>query len=175
MFAFFHFSCDLLNLNALFITGGILHAHDTAICSTDYVVSLTYWPNLWQRTTNNGKKVKEFRFSRQKPDESLSNDIDPQWRLVKDVRDEMGASKYDHEIRKLFTLVDKTVDPRIQFKDINDVWTQFLAIFTRLATIVTYAPVWKAFYKNALKEMQQDGVQYLELGGNLPKVCESMM
>lgn len=150
--------------------GGILHAHDIALCSTDFVLNLTYSQNLWQRTSNISKKVKEFRFSRQPPNSFRSIDIESQWRLVKDVREEMGASQYDQEIRKLFTLFDKTVDPRIQFKDINSVWAHFMNIFIRLTPIITYAPVWKTYYKHALKEIQQDGVQYLELRGTLPKV-----
>lgn len=150
--------------------GGVLHAHDIAVCSTDYILSLTYAEHLWQRTTSNSTKVKEFRFSRHQPNSLLANGNDSQWRLVKDVRTETGASKYDREIRKLFTLFDRTVDPRIQFKDINSVWNHFMSIFIRLVPIVTYAPLWKAYYKHALKELQQDGVQYLELRGTLPKV-----
>lgn len=150
--------------------GGILHAHDVAVCSTDYIVTLTYTENLWQRANNNSTKVMEFLFSRQQPNSPHANGQDSQWRLVKDVRAEMGASKYDQEIRKLFTLFDKNVDPRIQFKDINAVWNHFMAIFLRISPIVTYAPLWKAYYKHALKELQQDGVQYLELRGTLPKV-----
>lgn len=150
--------------------GGILHAHDIALCSIDYILSLTYTENLWQRTTNNSTKVKEFRFSRQQPNSLLANGNESQWRLVKDVRAEMGASKYDQEIRKLFTLFDRNVDPRIQFKDINSVWKHFMNIFIRFTPIVSYAPLWKTYYKNALKELQQDGVQYLELRGTLPKV-----
>lgn len=151
--------------------GGILHAHDIAVCSADYILSLTYTENLWQLTTNQSTKVKEFRFSRRHPSHSLhANDNDSQWRLVKDVRNEMGAEKYDREIRKLFTLFDRKADPRIQFKDINAVWKHFMNIFSRFQPIVTYAPLWKAYYKHALKELQQDGVQYLELRGTLPKV-----
>lgn len=146
--------------------GGILHAHDLAICSADYVVNLTYTENLWQRTTADSKKVQDFIFSRQPP----KGANDSEWRLVKEVRQEMGASQYDQEIRKLFTLFDVTVDPRTQFKDINSVWTQFMNIFMRLTPMMTYVPLWKAYYKQALAEMQQDGVQYLELRGTLPKV-----
>lgn len=152
--------------------GGILHAHDFSVCSTDYIVSLTYTENLWQRTTNNSTKLKEFRFSWHQPNSSYAHvhGHDSPWRLVKDVRAEMGASKYDQKIRKLFTLFDKNVDPRIQFKDINSVWNHFMSLFIRIDPILRYAPIWKAYYKHALKEMQEDGVQYLELRGTLPKV-----
>lgn len=149
--------------------GGILHSHDTAICSANYVVSLTYWEDLWQRTENGTNKIVEFRFSRDQP-KSMAEDDTGTWRLVKDVRAEVGALTYDQQIRAMFTLFDKNVHPKVQFKDVNDVWDRFMGIFILNGPIITYAPAWKAYYKNALKEMQEDGVQYLELRSTLPKV-----
>lgn len=148
--------------------GGILHAHDTGLCSANYVVSLTYLPHLWQRTSNDANKIKEFLFSRERP--NTSNDNDSTWRLVRDVRTEMGAAKYDELVRSMFTLYDKTINPRIQFADINDVWHRFQGLFIQVTPILTYAPVWKSYYKHALKEMHEDGVQYLEFRGTLPPV-----
>lgn len=147
--------------------GGILHAHDSALCSANYVVSLTYWPDLWQRTSNGSNKIKEFRFSREQPRAIIGSGI---WRLVKDVREEVGASNYDQQIRTLFTLFDKNVHPKIQFKDVNDVWDHFMGIFILVGPVLQYAPVWKAYYKHALKEIQDDGVQYLEFRSVLPEV-----
>lgn len=149
--------------------GGILHTHDTAICSANYVVSLTYWDNLWQYTENDSDKIVKFYFSRQKP-KQMDDDASGIWRLVKDVRAEVGASNYDQQIRAMFTLFDKNVHPKIQFKDVNDVWDRFMGIFCIIGPIITYAPAWKAYYKHALKEVQEDGVQYLEFRGTLPKV-----
>lgn len=153
--------------------GGILHAHDTALCSANYLVSLTYWPDLWQRISNKNNQIEDFLFSRQQPNvpnTNQSDSNDSQWRLVKDVRNEMGAAKYDEHVRTLFTLFDKNINPRIQFPDINEVWNRFMGIFMKVGALVTYAPVWKDYYKHALKEMQEDGVQYLEFRGTLPKV-----
>ncbi|XP_055314975.1 adenosine deaminase 2-like [Sitodiplosis mosellana] len=156
--------------------GGILHAHDTALCSANYVVSLTYRPDLWQRTSSQNNEIEGFLFSREQPKMPNTNqsdsDDDSQWRLVKDVRDEMGAEKYDEHIRKLFTLFDKNVNPRIQFPDINQVWERFMGLFMKVESILTYAPVWKEYYKHALKEMQEDGVSYLEFRGTLPKLYD---
>lgn len=160
--------------------GGILHAHDMALCSTDYVLSLTYWDNLWQCTSSsNTNEIITFKFSRHQPadivDDGGNNNTTTTtttmvWRLVKDVRDQIGKIKYDEYVRTLFTLYDKNVNPKIQFHDINDVWNRFLGIFGKVAPFITYAPVWKAYYKHALKEMLADGVQYLEFRGVLPQV-----
>lgn len=160
--------------------GGILHAHDTALCSTDFIVSLTYWPYLWQRTPTDNNEIIEFKFSRQQPakvneqvtinETTTTTNTETIWRLVKDVRAKIGSTKYDEYVRSLFTLFDKNINPKIQFHDINDVWSRFMSIFIRLGSIVTYAPVWKAYYKHALKEMLGDSVQYLEFRGVLPQV-----
>lgn len=153
--------------------GGILHAHDMALCSANYMVSLTYWPDLWQRTSSKNNVIEEFLFSRERPkmpNANQSDGDDSEWRLVKDVRDEIGATNYDEHIRTLFTLFDKNINPRLQFSDINEVWKSFMGIFMKVTPIVTYAPAWKAYYKHAMKEMQEDGVQYLEFRGILPKV-----
>lgn len=152
--------------------GGILHAHEMALCSTDYVVSLTYWPDLWQRTSNKTNEIVEFKFSREQP-KSEKNTSNSVWRRVVDVRNEMGATIYDEHVHSLFTLFDKNVDPRIQFKDINDVWQRFTAIFMKIAPILRYVPVRKAYYEQALKELQDDGVQYLEFRGSVSKVLHS--
>lgn len=164
--------------------GGILHAHDTALCSTDFVVSLTYWPQLWQRTASDNNEILEFKFSRQQPsteqwhstnrtiaDGDNGNHTKMVWRLVSDVRADIGPSNYDEYVRTLFTLFNKNVNPKIQFRDINDVWNRFMNIFGYLHPIVSYAPAWKAYYKHAMKEMLADGVQYLEFRGILPPVC----
>lgn len=153
--------------------GGILHAHDISLCSADYAVNLTYWPNLWQRTAYNSNRIDEFRFSRRQPNIENGNENSQNkwlWRLVEDVRNEMGASNYDPYIRNFFTLFDKNVHPRLQYKDINDVWIRFDDILTKMTQIVTYAPITKIYYKTAFKEMQTDGVQYLEIRESLSKV-----
>lgn len=147
--------------------GGILHAHDTALCSTDFIVSLTYHENLWQCSEPNaGHRIKTFLFSRDTPS-AVSG---CEWIRVSDARSRIGQAKYDRLVRTLFTLYRENENPRTQFKDINDVWSTFMDIFLLVAPIVTYAPVWKLYYKNALAEMYADNVQYLEFRGLLPQV-----
>lgn len=151
--------------------GGVLHAHDTALCSADYVVSLTYWPHLWQLSYPNGTDIVNFLFSSNQPNTTAENH---EWRRVDEIRQEMGAEKYDKYVRTYFTLYDESVkDPKIQFGDINEVWNKFKGIFGNVHNLLTYAPIWKAYYKQALQEMLDDGVQYLELRSTLPPVSQS--
>lgn len=144
--------------------GGILHAHDTALCSTDYLVSLTYRENLWQCNDNNNAIV-GFKFARSTPDP-----VDGcKWLKVADERERVGRVDYDAHIRSNFTL---NTNSTRNFSDINDVWNEFMGLFIRFEPLVTYAPVFKDYYKQALKEMLQDGVQYLELRVLLPPVYD---
>lgn len=148
--------------------GGVLHAHDMALCSTDFLVSLTYYENLWQCNEPNAThRIKSFLFSRNEP-AAMSG---CRWQLVSSVRSRIGQVKYDRYVRTLFTLYRENENPRTQFKDVDDVWSTFMEIFLLVAPVVTYAPAWKAYYRNALTEMYADNVQYLEFRGLLPQVC----
>ncbi|GAB0096220.1 Adenosine deaminase [Sergentomyia squamirostris] len=143
--------------------GGILHAHDTALCSTDYVISLTYKENLWQ-CKNTKTKSLEFKFSREAP-ASVDN---KKWTRVADVRAEMGEEIYNSQLRSHFSLYN--TDPINHNRDMNSIWNQFMDIFGASDGLLMYAPVWREYYKRFLTEMMNDGVQYLELRGTLPTV-----
>lgn len=132
--------------------------------STDYVVSLTRWDNLWQWGDIEDKELPKYLFSSTKP-ASIKG---VEWRLVKEIRNETGDEVYEKKIRRLFTLV--VDDPLIRYTDINSIWNKFQEIFTVFGPIVTYTEVWKDYYRQTLQEMYDDGVQYLEFRGVLPEV-----
>ena len=143
--------------------GAILHAHDTALVSADYLVTLTYRDNLWI-CNDTDKNAITFRFALEKP--SPNNGYE--WKSVANERSRIGNAEFDKMVRPYFTLF--TNDPLTEFKDINDVWARFMKIFMAVEPLVTYAPVWRAYFKHALKEFYADGVQYLEFRGLLPPV-----
>lgn len=147
--------------------GGILHAHDTALVSTDFIVSLTYRDHLWQCNDTTTNAIVSFRFSRNAPEESDSNRL---WVLAADERARLGRTAYDTHVRTLFTLYTDT--PRSDYLDINDMWNKFMGIFILLEPIATYAPVWRDYYKQALVEAAADNVQYLEFRGLLPQLYD---
>lgn len=144
---------------------GVLHAHDTSICSLDYVVGLTYWPHLWQCDSASG--FPQFKFSRTEP----QTGADQQWRLVKEVREQVGSQTYDAKLRKMMSLYSN--NPITENRDIDSIWNRFMQIFGILDGIVTYKPVWEDYYRQALEEFYEDGVQYLELRSLLPPVRQS--
>ncbi|XP_055535539.1 adenosine deaminase 2-like isoform X2 [Wyeomyia smithii] len=143
--------------------GGVLHAHDTAIGSTDLVIKATYQPNLWQKGEFDTKEDPQFLFSNEKPGED-------DWEPVENIRQNLTPSVYDEKIRKLFGLY--TENPINTYKTLDDVWNKFQHIFGVLTPIITYEPVWRQYYYASLQQLYDDNVHYLELRGVLPDVYD---
>ena len=143
--------------------GAVLHAHDTALCSTDFLIKLTYRDNLWVCQGKGDKEVIGMRFSKTKP--AAATQADCTWELLSKVRELHGADKVDTYLREHLTLY-----PTVKFLDNNEAWEQFSGIFALLDGLLLYAPSWADYYYNALKEFHDDGVQYLEFRTTLPIV-----
>lgn len=156
-------SSELFQIMQKLPKGAILHSHDTALASTDYVLSLTYRANLWQ-CEHTATSLKDFKFSTNQPSaiEGCT------WVLVADERERIGEELYNSQTRKLFTMYNE--DPTNAFDNINAVWSHFMTIFAAVEPIITYAPVWKDYFKQVLTELYADNVQYLEFRGTLPPV-----
>lgn len=143
--------------------GGVLHAHDTALCSTDYLISLTYRENLWICTTDEGCKAIAFRFAKEKP-EQLKPPLDEcQWEPMAEFRERLGEKEVKRYLRRRFSMY-----PYSKFLSNNQAWAHFMGIFILLDGLLCHAPIWAEYYYNALKEFSADGVQYLELRSLLP-------
>jgi adenosine deaminase CECR1 len=132
--------------------------------STDYVVSLTKYKDLWQLGGIENGDMPEYLFSRKKP--ASVNGVE--WRLVSEIRKEIGDAVYDKKVRKYFTLI--VDNPMVKYNDINSVWNTFMDIFKVFGSLVTYTETWKDYYRQSLQEMYDDNVQYLEFRGVLPEV-----
>lgn len=146
--------------------GGVLHAHDTALCNLDFIVQLTYWDNLWQ-ITDSSSKMPRFKFSRKKP---VSNSSGDDWVPVKKERERVGQKVYDKELRKMVSLYSK--NPLTEDRDVNAMWVKFMEIFSITDGLMMYKDAWEAYFLQALKEFAADEVDYLEIRSILPKVCE---
>lgn len=141
--------------------GGILHAHESAIYSTDVLVQLTYFPDLWQCDEDN--QIVSFKFARSMPTDSIN--ISCVWRTVAEAREQQGADVYNKKIKLLFTIFDRNVvkHPQIHFVDHFDAWARFVKIFRLVSPLVQCQPAFRFIMKNMLKEIFTDGVQYIEL------------
>lgn len=157
---------NLFKIIEMMPKGGVLHAHDTALCSTDFLISLTYWDNLWMCHDEKMDQV-VLMFSKKQP--TIKPDFPPnmlcKWKKVSDERKLKGAKVFDEEFRKRMSLY-----PVQQFRDINHVWEVFSGIFATINGLLMYAPAWEAYYYNALKEFRADNVNYLEFRTTLPVV-----
>lgn len=143
--------------------GGVLHAHDTALCSTDFLIKLTYRENLWAQHCDGIKEITGMKFSKTQPKTEVRANCS--WELLKKIRDQYGANKVDEYLAQHLTMY-----PTEKFLDNNVAWQQFMGIFGLLDGLLMYAPVWADYYYNALEEFYADGVQYLEFRTTLPTV-----
>lgn len=153
---------ELFKLLEAMPKGGVLHAHDTALCSTNFLVNLTYKDDLWV-CSDKEHDTKLFLFSKKKPAEEK----ECSWELSSKVRQDRGAEKFDEYLRGKFSLY-----PTKKFDDVNAAWVEFVKIFGLLNGLLFYAPVWAEYYYNALTEFYADGVLYLEFRTTLPTLYD---
>lgn len=148
--------------------GAVLHAHDTALCSTEAIIGLTYRDNLWICQQPGDLSANALRFSKLKPDALTRTRVLNQscdWKLLSEVRSQYGAEHVDEYLAERLTLY-----PTTDFQDGNAAWQRFMQIFGLLDGLLMYAPVWGDYYYKALEEFLADGVQYLEFRTTLPTV-----
>ncbi|XP_016955997.1 adenosine deaminase 2-A [Drosophila biarmipes] len=154
---------DLFKLLKKMPKGAVLHAHDTALCSTAAIIKLTYYDNLWSCQQDGDLSASALRFSKSKP--LALEDCD--WSLLSDVRSKYGADKVDEYLAERLTLY-----PTKKFEDNNAAWSTFMNIFSLLDGLVMYAPVWADYYYAALQEFYEDGVLYLEFRSLVPTLYD---
>lgn len=142
--------------------GGVLHAHDMAMCSSEYLLSLTYREHLWICVAKSEtEEYKILRFSLLQPQSEESCE----WFLLSALRQSMLGDVVDKKLLEQLTMY-----PLEHFANEDEVWKRFRSIFRLVVGLLTYAPVWGDYMYRALKEFYADGVQYLEIRSVLPIV-----
>ncbi|EDW79986.2 uncharacterized protein Dwil_GK12327 [Drosophila willistoni] len=145
--------------------GAVLHAHDTALCSTECIIKLTYKDDLWICRQSNELTASALRFAKEKPAALDESGCD--WTRLSAVREEFGSTEVDEYLKERLTIY-----PNKKFEDNNAAWAYFMNIFALLDGLVMYAPVWAEYYYNSLEEFLEDGVQYLEFRTVLPTLYD---
>ncbi|RZC40860.1 A deaminase domain containing protein [Asbolus verrucosus] len=140
--------------------GASLHSHDTASVSSEFLYNLTYSDNLYGCVTN--ERLQFHFFS-----ESMVDNV-CKWKLVEQLRQE--NSSFDDFLKTQLTII--VDDPVKVYPSINDVWSRFMQTFSTLSGLLTYRPVFQSYFYQALKELYEDNVMYLEFRGTLPDVYE---
>lgn len=141
--------------------GAILHCHESAVSSTEYLVSITHREDLWVCTADDGNRVVGFRFSKEKPTREMKEHC--QWEPMADFRNRHGAEKVRVELLRRFSMY-----PISTYQTNNAAWQHFMSIFGLLDGLLHYAPVFRDYFYNVLQEFYEDGVQYVELRSLLP-------
>lgn len=135
--------------------GGILHSHDTALGSSNILVILTYKRFCWICIHMDGSL--EFTFSRNQPNATKTCE---RWQLMKDYRSNGGMS--DEELSKYFKL-----NTTRNYRDVNEVWAAFEPLFGVANGIIGFTDNFEEYIRRTLRELLDDGVQYVELRSSL--------
>lgn len=141
--------------------GALLHAHDTAIVSIDWVYNVTFRDNLYVCDSQDKLLLHFF----DKPANNCN------WKLLSDLRrNPKSLGDLDERILQKMTMV--VADPDVIYPDVNTAWTKFMDVFIFIEPLLTYRPVYEAHYYEGLRQLHEDNVMYLELRSLLPTLYE---
>lgn len=143
--------------------GAVLHAHDTALVSADWIFwNVTFRPNLY--VCESPKGILKLRFF-DKPNK------DCPWKLLSKVRkNKRIASTINSRIYKQMTML--TNNPDVDYKDVDKAWSKFIQIFAFITPMLSYKPVYEDHYYEALKDLYMDNIMYVEIRSTLPNLYE---
>ena len=146
--------------------GAVLHVHDVAFVSDEYVFNITFRDNLYVCEIGNATNVKlSLRFF-EKPNEGCD------WKLVRDVRkNSLKAKLLNESIHKELSMFNSSRS-KTTYENGNDAWIKANRIFEFLLPLLTYRPVWEDYYYHGLKEQYEDNVLYVEIRSTLPSLYE---
>ncbi|CAH1987413.1 unnamed protein product [Acanthoscelides obtectus] len=140
--------------------GASLHSHDMGLVSFECLYNLTYKDNLYVCTNDGPYRLQFFG-------DKVDKDCD--WQLVSTLR--QSNSSFDCELKKRLTLV--VDDPHVAYSTLNKVWKAFEDIFVAVTGLLGYEPIWREYFYEAMKELYEDNVKYLEFRGILPQVYDT--
>ncbi|KAJ8298951.1 hypothetical protein KUTeg_023011 [Tegillarca granosa] len=145
--------------------GAALHLHDCSMVDINWLVyNVSTMDNTYMCTDKNN--VMHYHFFTTPP-----SDPNCVW---KSINAERKASKNVTLFnQKLYDSMSLVVDkPHIVYPSINEVWVKFLQVLDVANGFINYAPIFSAYFYEALREFREDNVQYLEVRGLLPEVYE---
>ncbi|XP_060520329.1 adenosine deaminase 2-like [Cylas formicarius] len=142
--------------------GAALHAHDLFMVSDDFFFNMTfkYADNLYVfDNPPNEIQVGFFNVGEQ-PNSS--------WILISEAR--ANSQTFDARLRSQLTLV--VPNPKVVYNDTDDVWNKFRSTFATSMPLITFQPVFKDCFYQALRELYEDNVKYLEFRGMFPQLYD---
>ncbi|KAL3842327.1 hypothetical protein ACJMK2_020355 [Sinanodonta woodiana] len=145
--------------------GGALHLHDCSMTDLRWLVkTATYMDNCYMCYDQN-KKI-NFHFFRSPPQQPGCP-----WHPVSFYRNQTAnVSVFDDMLYQSMSL--EVTDPQTSYPTLDAVWRKFEEVLMRANGLINYAPVFAAYYYQALKEFMEDNVQYIEVRALLPEVYD---
>ncbi|XP_026081729.1 adenosine deaminase 2-A-like [Carassius auratus] len=147
--------------------GAALHIHSTAMVSVDWLVmNATYRPHCYICFMWDGSV--QFLFSTNTPFLRWGCSF---WKRLDVLRASLSdVTAFDKSLMRNLTLF--TEDPEMSYPTQDAVWDRFEKTFLALSGLITYAPVFKDYIYQALKELYEDNIMYLELRVGQSKAYE---
>ncbi|CAL9697220.1 unnamed protein product [Knipowitschia caucasica] len=148
--------------------GAALHVHDLSMTAVEWLVkNVTYRPDLYMCSSDT--QSLRFIFCSQIP-QPLAR-CSP-WVLLEKLRNAtVNVTELDDRIMRSMTVFTDQ-DPETLYPTQDVVWERFEEAFMALRGLVNFAPVFRDYYYQGLREFYADNVMYLELRAVLPEVYE---
>ncbi|XP_077984761.1 adenosine deaminase 2-like [Glandiceps talaboti] len=147
--------------------GAVLHVHDNAIASLDWLVkNATYRHNCYMCIPGYRKAIL-FRFFADQPTDNSTC----VWKLVETERNEYGdVEAFDKMLYDSMSMVVE--DPHTMYTNQHEVWQYFEDYFAAVDGIVFYSETFKDYFVEGLKEFYNDGVQFVEIRALLQPIYD---
>lgn len=149
---------DIFKIIEMLPKGCSLHSHDMALVSGDYLFSLTFSENLYACITDDKIKLKFMK-------DATQDTLCP-WRRIEELRKTMN--NFDSLLKSQLTLIH----PENKYLDSNTMWKKFLDCFLLVEPLIAYKPIFEKYFYQALLELHEDNVMYMEFRTVLPTVYD---
>ncbi|XP_059392622.1 adenosine deaminase 2-A isoform X2 [Carassius carassius] len=147
--------------------GAALHVHDFAMVGVDWLVrNVSYRENCYVCFTD--EQTVRFIFSSGQP---ASRSHCSSWSLLRSLRGKIkNTTDLDNSFIRNLTLF--TEDPDRAYPSQDIVWKRFKQAFLVAYGLVTYAPVFKDYLYEGLRQFYEDNIMYVEIRALLPVTYE---
>lgn len=146
--------------------GAALHVHDFAMVGVEWLVNnVTYRENCYVCFTDDQSVRFVFSAEQPKPQGHCST-----WTLLRLLRQKLNSTELDDSFIRNLTLI--TEEPDTAYPDQDMVWKRFEQAFLVAYGLVTYAPVFKDYFFEGLRQFYMDNIMYVEVRALLPPTYE---